>query len=73
MSYLPRISGKDAVKIFEKAGWRIRGQVGSHTVMTKEGETVNLTVPNHKELGTGILRKLIRFSGMTVEEFKALL
>ncbi len=39
----------------------------------KEGETVNLTVPNHKELGTGILRKLIRFSGMTVEEFKALL
>jgi predicted RNA binding protein YcfA (HicA-like mRNA interferase family) len=32
---LANISGKEAVKAFEKAGWRIVGQVGSHILTTK--------------------------------------
>lgn len=31
-----------------------------------------LIIPDHKELGTGILRALIRQSGLTVEEFKGI-
>jgi predicted RNA binding protein YcfA (HicA-like mRNA interferase family) len=73
MSSLPCISGKKAVQAFEKAGWMYRGQVGSHIVLTKKGERVNLSIPNHKELGQGTLRKLIRYSGLTVEEFIKLL
>jgi predicted RNA binding protein YcfA (HicA-like mRNA interferase family) len=73
MSFLPCISGKEAVKAFEKAGWLFRGQVGSHLVLTKKDVPVNLSVPNHKELAQGTLRKLIRYSGLTVEEFKDLL
>ena len=73
MSSLPRVSGKKAVSVFEKAGWNIRGQVGSHIVLTKAGERVNLSVPQHKELATGMLRKLIRYSGLSVDEFTALL
>jgi len=72
MSYLPRISGKEAVKAFEKSGWVFRGQVGSHLVLTKKDVPVNLSVPNHSELAPGTLRKLIRYSGLTVDEFKAL-
>jgi hypothetical protein len=33
----------------------------------------NLSIPQHRELSVGTLRKLIRLSGMTVEEFLALL
>jgi len=73
MSELPRTSGKHAIKAFEKAGWIIRGQVGSHIVLTKPGERVNLSVPNHKELATGTLRKLIRYAGLSVDEFVLLL
>jgi len=73
MSELPRTSGKNAIKAFEKAGWIIRGQVGSHIVLTKPGERVNLSVPNHKELATGTLRKLIRYAGLSVDEFVLLL
>jgi predicted RNA binding protein YcfA (HicA-like mRNA interferase family) len=32
-----------------------------------------LTVPDHKELGKGLLRSLIRDAGLTIEEFTALL
>jgi predicted RNA binding protein YcfA (HicA-like mRNA interferase family) len=47
---LANISGKEAVKAFEKAGWSAAGQVGSHLVMTKPGLRVNLSIPQHKEL-----------------------
>ena len=69
MARLANISGKEAVKAFEKAGWRIVGQVGSHVVMTKADVRANLSIPQHKELSLGTLRALIRHSGMTVEEF----
>lgn len=69
MGKLGNISGKEAVKLFEKAGWRIIGQVGSHVVMVKPGICANLSVPQHKELSVGTLRSLIRNAGMTVDEF----
>lgn len=73
MGKLANISGKEAVKAFGKAGWTVAGQVGSHCVMTKEGERANLSVPQHKELSTGTLRALIRAANMTVEQFLDLL
>jgi predicted RNA binding protein YcfA (HicA-like mRNA interferase family) len=66
---LANISGKDAAKTFQKAGWQVRGQVGSHLILTKEGIRANLTVPQHSELAPGTLRALIRVSGLTVDEF----
>ena len=73
MGKLANISGKDAAKAFQKAGWEIRGQVGSHLVLTKAGVRANLTVPQHGELATGMLRALIRTAGLSVDEFLALL
>ncbi|MBI5874731.1 MAG: type II toxin-antitoxin system HicA family toxin [Deltaproteobacteria bacterium] len=73
MGRLGNISGKDAVKAFQKAGWESMGQVGSHLVMVKQGIRVNLSIPQHKELSVGTLRALIRSSGLTVDEFLKLL
>jgi predicted RNA binding protein YcfA (HicA-like mRNA interferase family) len=73
MSKLSNISGKEAVKAFEKAGWIQLGQVGSHLVMTKESRRVNLSIPQHKELSVGTLRTLIRHAELSVDEFLALL
>jgi predicted RNA binding protein YcfA (HicA-like mRNA interferase family) len=70
---LANISGKDAAKAFLKAGWLVRGQVGSHLVLTKPGIRANLTVPQHNELAPGTLRSLIKTSGLTVDEFLAFL
>lgn len=73
MGRLGNISGKEAVKAFQKAGWQTMGQVGSHLVMSKPGIRVNLSIPQHKELSIGTLRALIRNAGLTVEEFLTLL
>lgn len=73
MSKLGNISGKEAVKAFQKAGWQPIGRVGSHLVMVKPGIRVNLSIPQHKELSVGTLRALIRNAGLTVEEFLELL
>ena len=73
MARLANIAGKEAVRAFEKAGWRIVGQVGSHLVMTKPGMRANLSIPQQKELSVGTLRTLIRYAEMTVEEFLDLL
>ena len=49
MGRFGNISGKQALKAFQKAGWDFSSQVG-HVVLTKPGERANLTVPQHKEL-----------------------
>lgn len=69
MGRLANISGKEAAKVFQKAGWEPIGQVGSHLVLVKPGVRVNLSIPQHKELSVGTLRFLIRNSGLTVDEF----
>jgi predicted RNA binding protein YcfA (HicA-like mRNA interferase family) len=69
MGQLGNISGKAAVKAFERAGWSVRGQVGSHVMMFKPGVHANLSVPQHKELSVGTLRKPIRVAGLAVDEF----
>lgn len=66
---LPVLSGKEIVKIFEIFGWEISRQRGSHIIMTKEGEIITLSIPNHKEVARGTLRSLIRSANLTVEEF----
>jgi predicted RNA binding protein YcfA (HicA-like mRNA interferase family) len=54
-------------------GWIFRRQKGSHMILTKQGSVVSLSIPDHKELAPGTLRKLIRLSGLTVAEFEQLL
>ena len=73
MAKLPRISGMKAVKAFNKSGWSVARQTGSHIIMIKNDYKVILSVPRHKELDRGTLRKLIKSAGLTVEDFVILL
>ena len=66
---LPILSGKEIIKIFESLGWEVSRQRGSHIIMTKQGEIITLSVPNHREVARGTLRSLIRSANLTIEEF----
>ena len=68
MGRLSNISGKQAVKIFEKFGYAVDHQTGSNIILWHESKLI-LSVPNHKELAPGLLRSLIRQAGITVDEF----
>jgi len=59
------------VRVFESFGWVVARQRGSHIIMTKEGEIVTLSIPNHKEVARGTLRNLIHSANLTVDEFVA--
>jgi predicted RNA binding protein YcfA (HicA-like mRNA interferase family) len=71
MAELPRLSGRAAVKVFERAGWQVARQKGSHIILVKDGSWATLSVPAHKEIAPGTLRSLIRASGLTADEFAA--
>lgn len=68
-SMLPRLSGRDVVRVFGKFGWQFARQSASHMILTKPGEMATLSVPDHKEVAKGTLRSLIRAAGLTVEQF----
>lgn len=69
----PVVSGREAVKAFQRAGWLMERRVGSHAILEKPGVEATLSVPLHDELAAGTLRALIRAAGMTVAEFRHLL
>ena len=73
MSFHLRLcSGAEAVKKFRRAGWTVDRQAGSHTMLVKFGYPYTLSVPQHRELGVGLLRKLIKQAALSVEEFNEL-
>ena len=65
-------SGRQAVRKFERAGWTFVRQRGSHMMLTHPEYEWTLSVPNHKELGTGLLSKLVKQAGLTAEQFNDL-
>lgn len=74
MGKLPVISGKEAIKAFEKAGWHIERRAKSrHIIMKKSGMKTTLSIPEHKVLDRGLLRALIRDAYISVDEFNKLL
>lgn len=56
MPKLRRISASDLVNFFEKQGFVISRQNGSHIILnrTTEDSSEHLVVPNHKELDRGM-------------------
>lgn len=74
MSRLPVVSGADLVRAFEQVGYAVSHQTGSHIILRHISPPHrHLSVPNHREIAKGTLRRLIRDAGLTVEELIALL
>lgn len=67
MSRLANISGREAIRAFEQAGFRVVRTRGDHVYMDNGVRTIS--VPNHRNVKVGTLRSIIRQAGMTVDEF----
>lgn len=65
---MPVMSGKEALKILQKKGFRIRKGRGSHIVVSKSG-IPPFVVHKHKELKAGTLDHIIKNSGDFKEDF----
>ena len=73
MPKLPRAGGKNHIDAFKRAGWLENHIEGSHHILIKTGNPVHLSIPVHagRDLGVGLLRKLIDKAGMTQKEYCA--
>lgn len=73
MGKLAGVSGREAVKKFQRLGYVVTRQRGSHVRLHHISSLRKpLTVPMHRELKFGLLRQLIKDAGATFEEFKDL-
>lgn len=74
---LPTLSDKEVISILEKEGFSIKRQKGSHVTLYKRTleKGLYVTVPLHgnQEIVPSTLLSIIRQSGMSKEEFIALL
>ena len=55
MPKLPRVSGKDMVRIFKKLGFKIITQKGSHIKM-QDINNRTVIISNHKQIKLGTLK-----------------
>jgi len=71
VSGLNNLKPDRVIKAFERAGWKKRGQTGSHVHLTKDGNSNILSIPVHKgkPIKQGLLRDQIKKAGLTEEEF----
>ena len=71
MPKLPVVSGDQAVRAFQRLGYHVVRQRGSHLRLHHPTDSTRqpLTIPRHRELGHGLLRKLLRDAKLTAEEF----
>jgi len=69
---LPILSGKSVVKIFERMGYVVVRQRGSHIRLLRDGKRF-ATIPNYPAIGPGLLRTILREANISPEEFMNLL
>lgn len=74
MPKLPTVKAQETIGALQKIGFLVVRQKGSHVRLKHQDNRV-VTVPVHgnKNLGKGLLRKILRDAELTVEEFIALL
>lgn len=60
MPKLKLFSGEELIKVFEKFGFSIAGQKGSHVKLKRVMGDLNqtLTIPNHPELDKGTIKAI---------------
>jgi predicted RNA binding protein YcfA (HicA-like mRNA interferase family) len=70
MPRIPGIGQRDAVRVFEKLGYRIVRQSG-HLVMSN-GKT-RLIIPRHSPINAITMGAIARDAGLSPDQFRALL
>jgi predicted RNA binding protein YcfA (HicA-like mRNA interferase family) len=66
------VSGREAVKKLRRAGWSLARHRGSHMMLTHPNFRWTLSVPDHRELGPGLLRTILKQAGLSIKQFNSL-
>jgi len=67
------LSGREVRSALERVGFVFRRQSGSHMILRRDNPHARVVVPDHKQLRSGTLRRIIADAGLTVDQFFELL
>jgi len=70
MSRVPRDSGAELIKVLERRGYVQMRTLGSH-VRLRHTQRPPTTIPLHDVIGPGLLRKIMRDTGLTLPDLFA--
>ena len=74
MPKLPIVKPQKLVQILRKLGFTMMRQKGSHAFFIRTKDNITTVVPIHtKDVGRGLLRKILHEINLSVEEFVNLL
>lgn len=75
MTRLPSVSYEQIVRAFQRDGWVVIRQRGSHIRLEKrtEDRTLKLTVPAHRPVKRSTLSHILKQANITAERFLQLL
>jgi len=74
LTKVPSLNYPQVVAAFQRAGWRVVRQKGSHIRVERvsTGVTLKATIPAHKPIKRSTLAKLLKDAEIDVEDFLAL-
>lgn len=58
------MTGKELLRLLEDNGWKLDRISGSHHIMVKESKTLSVPVHGNKDIGKGLLTKLMKSGGL---------
>lgn len=69
MTRLPRLKGKDVIRILERFGFRIIRTKGSHVFLRHaDGRATVVPIHSGETIGPGLLRAILRDVEMSIED-----
>jgi len=69
MPPVPVLRPREVVRAFERLGWEVARQQGSHIILTKPGQIATLSVPKHPTDARGTLQSLVARAAISLEAF----
>ncbi len=74
MTRLPSLTGEEIIKALGRAGFQILRQRGSHVYLKHpDGRTTVAPIHKGESVGRGLMRKIMRDTDLSREEFQKLL
>ncbi len=67
------LSGRKIEKALVRLGFRFDRQVGSHRILVRDEPPTTVPIPDHPEIGPGLLGAILRQTGLTQEQLLAAL
>jgi predicted RNA binding protein YcfA (HicA-like mRNA interferase family) len=69
MTRLPRLRGKELVRLLERRGFEILRTRGSHVFLKRaDGRTTTVPVHSGETIGPGLLRSIVRDVELSIDE-----